>query len=103
MIFQTGLVLLSAFSGIQKAKAEKKAGEEDQRSRYLDAIEVGIQRKQAEIQAQRSHNFRLQEYELARRSNVSFDGFRNVSGASVERVIIQEKGESATFPGQLIR
>tara|TARA_R100000234_G_scaffold111219_1_gene84078 strand:- start:649 stop:1098 length:450 start_codon:yes stop_codon:yes gene_type:complete len=90
-----GFALLGLFGGIQKAKAEREAGEQRRRSAYLNAIEVGYQKKQAEIQAIQQHNFRLQEYAIAKASNINFDSFRNVEGASVDAYL--KRNESTAY------
>jgi len=79
-----GLALLGLYGGIQKAKAEKAAGYQRWKTAQLNAIEVGYEKKQAKVKAQNAHNFRMQEYLIAKSQNVSFDGFRNVEGQSVE-------------------
>jgi len=95
-----GLALLGLFGGIQKAKAEREAGEQRRRSAYLNAIEVGYQKKQSEIQAMQQHNMRMQDYAVAKSSNITFDSFRNVEGASVDAYL---KRNERTAYGDITR
>tara|TARA_R100001509_G_scaffold141793_1_gene96967 strand:+ start:3581 stop:4024 length:444 start_codon:yes stop_codon:yes gene_type:complete len=90
-----GLALIGLYGGIKKAQAEIEAGEQSKKASYLDAIEVGYQKKQSEIQAIQQHNFRLQEYAIAKASNINFDSFRNVEGASVDAYL--KRNESTAY------